>query len=542
MADFDLADDGLIHFHPYVRYSTPDQGNGDSILRQMADREQYARQHGGLLDFSLGLSDLGVSAYRGKNRLCGALGRFLAAIREGRLGERDVLLIESFDRLSREHISEAWEVWRAILKAGVRIAVGPPWVMYDQDTLNDPIGCFLPLMEFYRSWSESKRKSDLAKAVFDRKYKDYLQTGRRFTGRCPLWLRPAGDGFEEIPERVAPLRAAGKQLREGMSFHEVATWLNERYEPFGHRTWQSRNRAPRWYSILLRRWFRGREVLGELRRADGTILTGYYPAIIDEATWEAIQVAIETRRGKVGRPCSGLPNLFSGLLWDARTRSRLKRWSANAGRYCYLSTHEPRMVCEYQRLEREILYLLLAINPLDFSHRSYLTLRLHARLKKESENLRRIEQSSQVLRVQIQAPDSDDAVKEALQTCLAGIELRHAETARDLTSLRFKARSATPETLASVHEMILAYLKADEASKRLLFRRLRQEIALFVSEIWVLRRRVAPRLSWVDVRVYCHNGLVTWTGFYNGLGTPPIDFPLKDLGTCDLREWAGSAP
>ena len=57
--------------YSYIRFSTPQQAKGDSHTRQNDKAARYAAEHELVLDTALNLTDLGVSAYRGKNTCCG---------------------------------------------------------------------------------------------------------------------------------------------------------------------------------------------------------------------------------------------------------------------------------------------------------------------------------------------------------------------------------------------------------------------------------------------------------------------------------------
>jgi DNA invertase Pin-like site-specific DNA recombinase len=59
--------------YSYLRFSTPEQANGDSRRRQTSLAEDYARQNDLLLDKGLNFRDLGVSAYRSRNAKQGGL-------------------------------------------------------------------------------------------------------------------------------------------------------------------------------------------------------------------------------------------------------------------------------------------------------------------------------------------------------------------------------------------------------------------------------------------------------------------------------------
>src|SRR5665647_3359641 len=67
----------------YIRMSTDAQLKGDSHRRQLETSDKYITDNG--LELVERLSDLGVSAFRGANVEYGALGRFLQAVREGKV-------------------------------------------------------------------------------------------------------------------------------------------------------------------------------------------------------------------------------------------------------------------------------------------------------------------------------------------------------------------------------------------------------------------------------------------------------------------------
>src|SRR5262245_57183192 len=101
--------------YSYVRFSQRKQRKGDSYRRQLEWGKKICEEKGWKLEEGFRLEDLGVSAFRGKNKTRGSLGAFLQAIEEGRVKSGSILLLESLDRLSREDIDPAWEVFRSIL-------------------------------------------------------------------------------------------------------------------------------------------------------------------------------------------------------------------------------------------------------------------------------------------------------------------------------------------------------------------------------------------------------------------------------------------
>src|SRR5215831_10928349 len=104
--------------YSYARWSSPQQGRGDSLRRQLKLSRDYAAKHD--LDLET-FHDPGVSAYRGKNRVEGALANFIAQIDNGKIEPGSYLLIESLDRLSREEVLVALELFISIVRRGVKI-------------------------------------------------------------------------------------------------------------------------------------------------------------------------------------------------------------------------------------------------------------------------------------------------------------------------------------------------------------------------------------------------------------------------------------
>lgn len=85
--------------YSYLRFSTPEQAQGDSFRRQLEMSRRYAEVQGLELDETFSFEDLGVSAYHGKNATEGALADFIDAVDDGRVLPGSYLLVESLDPL-----------------------------------------------------------------------------------------------------------------------------------------------------------------------------------------------------------------------------------------------------------------------------------------------------------------------------------------------------------------------------------------------------------------------------------------------------------
>lgn len=123
--------------YSYVRFSTPEQEMGDSERRQLALAQSYCTKSGLCLS-ETAFADRGVSAFHGKHREHGALGRLLKHIQPG-----EVLLIEDCDRWSREDPLDALARLREEVRRGIEVVFLRTGVRVSNDNFSDPQSCIL---------------------------------------------------------------------------------------------------------------------------------------------------------------------------------------------------------------------------------------------------------------------------------------------------------------------------------------------------------------------------------------------------------------
>ena len=309
----------------YVRFSSSAQEKGDSLRRQTQGSEDYAKRKGYLLDDSLNLLDLGVSAFRVRNVREGALSAFLEAIRRGRVPAGSVLIVESLDRLTRDQLSEALTLFMDIVRMGVRIATLTPEREYSKDSLNDIAALLEPLIIFVRAHEESKTKSERLSKAWQAKRSRLGQ--QILTSVCPCWCRPTADrtGFELVPKRAAVVRQIFTWAAEGIGVNVITRRLNQSVQPIG--------RADSWHRSYVLKILRNRAVLGEYqphrghgavgRQPIGKPIPDYYPAVVEAELFYRVQAALKSRRLMRGRTGKSVANLFTGLLHDARDHGTL---------------------------------------------------------------------------------------------------------------------------------------------------------------------------------------------------------------------------
>jgi DNA invertase Pin-like site-specific DNA recombinase len=310
--------------YSYLRFSHKKQSAGRSENRQSQTADAYCQRKGWTLDATL-YADRGVSGFKGRNAATGRLGAFLKAIESGKVEPGDVLIVESLDRLSRQDIDDAYDLFRGILKTGVEIITLNPERHYDKTALKSITGIIEPLVIMARANEESAMKSGRGKDAWKARRAKAQETNTPATATCPKWLTPVKEGgkavrFVVIPERVEIVRRIFNLALNGVGRHSIARTLNNE----GVESW---NGGKGWNLLYIQRLLTGRTVLGEFqpqRRTEngrekvGNPVPDYYPAVVEAKDYWRVQAILNSRKGKErGRRWGNVPNLFSGLLFDA---------------------------------------------------------------------------------------------------------------------------------------------------------------------------------------------------------------------------------
>jgi DNA invertase Pin-like site-specific DNA recombinase len=293
--------------YSYLRFSTPDQMRGDSYRRQTELAEQYASNHGLVLDKQLSLADEGISAFRAKNVRQGALGLFLRAIDSGIIADGSYLLVENLDRVSRVNPWDAMPVFQQIINAGVTIVTLQDGKTWSQAEMREnPFRIFESVMVMIRANEESEVKSRRLKAAWERKRSHVREAP--LTARAPAWLslnKPAKK-FEVIEERAKVVRRIFSMCSEGIGTSKIAQILNGEDVPcFGT--------AAMWHRSYIKKILESAAVIGtsiphtiehegerRLRKAQAPV-ERYFPAIVDEDTFAQVRAQQSLRHLSYGR-------------------------------------------------------------------------------------------------------------------------------------------------------------------------------------------------------------------------------------------------
>ncbi|GLO06417.1 serine recombinase [Pseudomonas putida] len=304
----------------YVRFSSKKQQLGDSIERQEKLIETYLRDHGAMVAEQF--SDLGVSAFRGKNVKVGALSRFLERVRLGEISCGDTLIVESLDRISRQKELNTLEIIIAILNAGVIIYTLSDGRIYNAASEDQANLVFQINFIISRAYDESLTKQKRSISAWKRKHEQARSSQKVMTRKLPYWLRAVEDGgelrVEVIEARAKEVKLAFELAKYKLGAQAIASKLNKD------------GAEKRWTLIAVRHLLKSKSVYGtfevfKTKSLSGELAPGqayeeienYYPAVIDKNDYYSVQSVLQKNKeinAIKGRTPKGFRNVFKGLI------------------------------------------------------------------------------------------------------------------------------------------------------------------------------------------------------------------------------------
>jgi DNA invertase Pin-like site-specific DNA recombinase len=356
----------------YIRFSTREQRKGDSLRRQTDAAQKWCAANGVQLDTSRTYHDLGKSAYLGdhrKNPDRFALAAFLKMVEDGKIPAGSYLIIESLDRLTREHVRAGLMLCLGLIEKGIRIVqLSPSELVYDEKS--DEMSLMLMIVELSRGHRESKRKSDLSGPAW-RKKKEGARNGQIVTERLPAWVKVEGQRLALDRDRAAAVKAIFHMAANGYGTPGIVAKLNRDGVP-------PITEGKKWVRGYVGQILRDRRAIGEYqprkgkkRVPDGEPVKGYFPAAVTEKEFFAARAGAAERGKLRGRLGVQHTNIFAGLVKNARAGDtyfmtmRMER----RRRHHVLITRDsqegtsPCWSFPYEIFEQAILSLLAEIDP-----------------------------------------------------------------------------------------------------------------------------------------------------------------------------------
>lgn len=501
----------LIACYSYVRFSTPEQLRGDSLRRQLTLGRGWVERHPDhYLDESLRLQDLGVSGFRGRNRTEGALAGFIKAVESRRVKPGSVLLVESLDRLSREEVEEALELFLKIIRLGIVIVtLAPPETEFRKGHL-DMTKLILAILVMSRAHEESATKSLRLSEMWAAKRAKIRE--RKMTAVAPGWLELNEDKTEFVPIAVhtETVQMIFAWAVEGLGVRAITTRLIELKRP-------PMGRAKYWQQSYIPKILRNRAVLGEFtphqgqsgrnRKPAGETLLDYYPRIINDKVFYRAQAALDKRKfdhGLAKGHSETVRNLFTGLLRDARdgatfivaNKGEGTDWLINgAAHRAMAGEHSPNF--SYPLFEEAVLHFLQELRTED--------------IFPDREDADQMQSDFDVLEGRLMSiRDRAAKIKRRLEDDLTADPdelldsrdklLKQAkDTEAEIESLRLKLRQHESNSLGDTKK-VLELLSRSKGKERVQLRsRIKEQLRHLIREVWILTTITGSR--WENTRV-----------------------------------------
>lgn len=339
--------------YSYIRFSRETQLRGDSLARQRELIERYVSKHGLTLDEEAQYEDLGTPAFRGQNLVQGHFARFLELINTGRVAKGSVLLVESFDRLSRLPIPDALQLFLSIINAGVKIVTLTDGNEHSAESLRGPLGMgtlVASIMVMGRANEESEQKSRRLKHAWETKRQQI--TKEFYTTRAPSWLVPA-DGekirFKTIPKKAKVVKRMFAMCLAGDHCEGIARkFIKDGVPIVGKRkTWSHSYIAQTLRNPAVTGDFTPHRIENKKRVPAGPTIPNYYPQVVSHSDFHRVQQIMDARsKNKGGRQSPEGGSLFRKILFCGYCGAPVYRTAK--GRY-YKSGFRRLLACQNAR-------------------------------------------------------------------------------------------------------------------------------------------------------------------------------------------------
>jgi hypothetical protein len=277
----------------YARFSSGPQALGSSEERQRDMFFRWLTAHPGFVESELSAIDRGKSAYKSLHVGADtALAKILKAIEEKKVSAGDFLVIETFDRISREEILIAFDRIRNILMAGITIITLEDNQSYTRENVNGS-AMYVLVSKIQASHEYSKRLSARVKggwAKNERKIKTDGVGSAKAANR-PIWINSDGSLHSEKSEMV---RYAISLYKSGAGIRAIMKELHFKYP----------THAPK-AETSIRRWFVNESLAGYWRESEA------YAGLITLAEHQELKELVR-QRAKYGK--AEEQYLLSGIL------------------------------------------------------------------------------------------------------------------------------------------------------------------------------------------------------------------------------------
>ncbi len=340
----------------YLRYSTPEQAEGQSEQRQTQGAERWCKEQGEKLVKIY--KDLGISGGKNSDGRKG-LSALLENLTSGNVPK--FLLIEDVDRISRMLPLDSLNLISKILDFGVTIvSLRDNQFLTKENWQNSQSFLILSLKT---TLANEERQKRIFRGRSAWKQKRIESPNKIYTRKVPSWLAVKDDKIVTIPEHVRTVKKIFKLANEGFGIISIIRMFNEQ----GVQSFRGKD----WNKAIVHNTLTGEQVLGHFqpktslngkRVEDGDMIPDYFPRVIDDALFYSVQAKLKQRNKYRGagyrytrKP--GQNNLFAGLIKCSKCGASLIHLVRSRHGYSYLvcgNAHKHKK-CDYRTVATNIL-------------------------------------------------------------------------------------------------------------------------------------------------------------------------------------------
>lgn len=291
---------------PYIRFSSSfKQSEGNSYQRQKDAVQGWLKRHPQYTLSSLVFEDLGKSGFapKGSKKASGMV-KIRQAIDAGLIQAGDAVLVEAFDRATRQQALDAIELISPILRAGVSIITLDDNIEYTQESLNGS-HAYLLVAKIQAAHGYSKILSGRVKDSY-RIREEKAKNGEQVLRNTPAWLNSDGTIREEIVPRIVE---AFDLYISGVGKHTIASRIRKATGKDG------KPLLPTCSAPTINGWLTNKTTIGYWQN-----IPNAYPAIIEPEKFYLVQKLLQERKTERKRTPK---NFLVGLVICAECNSTM---------------------------------------------------------------------------------------------------------------------------------------------------------------------------------------------------------------------------
>jgi DNA invertase Pin-like site-specific DNA recombinase len=303
--------------YSYIRFSSQKQSKGHSKGRQWEACVKWCAENDVVLDLDMTFLDAASGWSKAHIGEGGHLARLLTYVENGSIAKGSWIVVESLDRLGRDHVHDALTRFTKLLTDGINVVTlsdGKKW----QGT-PDFMQLMHCLLVMSVAFEESEKKSYRLKAKWVQNRKD-AESGMGGKQMPPMWLKLEGGNYEPIPERVLVVERIFDLSRQGNGKARIAVLLNADNTP----TFKPGPTTKGWGPSSIDKVLRNRAVFGEMqpytlsgkerREPIGEPIRGFFPVVISEDVFLQADALINSRRKFTVTHTTSYMNIWQGII------------------------------------------------------------------------------------------------------------------------------------------------------------------------------------------------------------------------------------